>query len=878
MSDALELLISSRDWMRSCSLPSGSRALEAEGGCGVVGVASSIQIVGRHILNPLIQMHNRGNGKGGGIAVVGLSAKQMDVTEEVLRNDYLVQIAYLKPEVRESLELDCIDHVYAVDKKYKVETSDDPELLASLDVKPPEVWRYFCRVKEAALDEFIKKNGLEGLPRSKAEDEFVYQNTFRTNHKWYVTRDMSAFVMSHGRNMLVLKVVGYAEDVIRYYKMEDFKAHIWIGHQRYPTKGRVWHPGGAHPFIGLDEALVHNGDFANYHSVSEYLAQRNAVPLFLTDTEVSVLLFDVLNRAYGYPLEHIIESLAPTTERDFTMLPEEKKRVYKAIQQTHIHGSPDGPWFFIIGRNSFYDNKLQLLGITDTSMLRPQVFALVDGDIEIGVIASEKQAIDSVLKSMSQEYPSVPRYADRYWNARGGSHTDGGAFVFTLHPLEESPESMRLICTNKFGSIVTSPHSRWDRLEDIRLTKQLPKSVKMGALGEQFASRRNPQAEFKLFVQKLPELDGQELNALFAQVIESAMAGDSAVDEYLELLSLMVDKRYPTGKFRRARILEKANEALETILRATPMIGTREDGGYAQLNLTNKHKLIPPASPYAKLVVDCEGFPMEGPEGVSFVVRRAKDLGWNKVILFAAHGQRFFGCGLGPRSKGFKIEVYGSPGDYLASGLDGAEITVHANGQDQLGQIFSDGKLIVHGDVGQTFLYGAKGGEAYVLGNAAGRPLINAVGRPRVVINGTCLDYLAESFMAGNPLYGGGFVVLNGVAFDGNGKLVELPEAYPGGNLFSLASGGAIYIRDPRKQVSDDQLNGGRISRLTQDDWNVILPYLKENERLFNIPVEDFLLKVDGIRKHPEDVYRKIEAVPLITLAGRKHVQETGDA
>ncbi|GAH71048.1 unnamed protein product, partial [marine sediment metagenome] len=35
-------------------------------------------------------------------------------------------------------------------------------------------------------------------------------------------------------------------------------------------------------------------------------------PLFLTDTEVSVLVFDLLHRIYGYPLEYVIESLAPT--------------------------------------------------------------------------------------------------------------------------------------------------------------------------------------------------------------------------------------------------------------------------------------------------------------------------------------------------------------------------------------------------------------------------------------------------------------------------------------------------------------------------------------------------------------------------------------
>ena len=161
--------------------------------------------------------------------------------------------------------------------------------------------------------------------------------------------------------------------------MPDMRAHVWIAHQRYPTKGRVWHPGGAHPFIGLNEALVHNGDFANYHSVSEYLAGRNIFPQFLTDTEVSVLLFDLWNRVYRYPIEYIIEALAPTTELDFDRLPAEKQRIYRQIQAAHIHASPDGPWFFIIARSLAETKEFQLLGITDTAMLRPQVFALAGG-------------------------------------------------------------------------------------------------------------------------------------------------------------------------------------------------------------------------------------------------------------------------------------------------------------------------------------------------------------------------------------------------------------------------------------------------------------------------------------------------------------------
>jgi len=194
-------------------------------------------------------------------------------------------------------------------------------------------------------------------------------------------------------------------------------------------------------------------------------------------------------------------------------------------------------------------------------------------------------------------------------------------------------------------------------------------------------------------------------------------------------------------------------------------------------------------------------------------------------------------------------------------------VSVHGNAQDQLGQILKSGKLVVYGDVGQTFMYGAKGGAVYVMGNAAGRPLINAVGRPRVVINGTALDYLAESFMAGDVLRGGGFVILNGIEFDNEGNVRPQAIPYPGSNLFSLASGGAIYVRDPHGVLVEEQLNGGAFGELTQEDWRLILPYLKENENLFNISVEDDLLMVEGEKKAPEEVYRKITALKVKALA-----------
>src|SRR2546427_10601393 len=141
------------------------------------------------------------------------------------------------------------------------------------------------------------------------------------------------------------------------------------------------------------------------------------------------------------------------------------------------------------------------------------------------------------------------------------------------------------------------------------------------------------------------------------------------------------------------------------------------------------------------------------------------------------------------------------------------------------------GKLVVHGDVGQAFMYAAKGGDVYVLGNAAGRPLINAVGRPRVVINGTCLDYLAESFMAGDPYNGGGFVIVNGLKRSFDGRFVEQEYPYPGSNLFSLASGGAIFIRDSSRKVSCEQMNEGQLAEVTKNDWGLVLTLLHNKHK-----------------------------------------------
>jgi glutamate synthase domain-containing protein 1/glutamate synthase domain-containing protein 3 len=831
---------------------------EAEGGCGVVGLACNAPLEGKYLLQSLVQMRNRGNGKGGGIAAVGLVPEQLGVSKKILEEDYILQVAYLDKSVRKQVEDEHIRPFFVVDYEARVEAVDDYHSISGLEVQPPEVFRYFVRIKKDVLAEFARKNGLAGLQENEVEDEFLYQNSYRLNQQYYSSLgEKKAFVVSHGKNMVVLKLVGYGDDVVRYYRLEDFKAHVWIGHHRYPTKGRVWHPGGAHPFVGLHEALVHNGDFANYHSIMEYLAQRNIHPLFLTDTEVSVLLFDLLSRIYKYPLEYLIEALAPTTERDFEMLPVEKKKVYRLIQSTHIHGSPDGPWFFIVARNDVEKNAWQLLGITDTSMLRPQVFAVQEGPLKIGIIASERQAINAVLGKLQEDGRIPSRFADSYWNARGGSFTDGGAFLFSVKDGENGKE---LECADKFGKSIELPEQDW-----------LPNPGSSVSLNASIAIQlqKGPQAQdplgFYEYVRPaLKDTGFQYVGEILEELKRLAMKGQESRQFAMRSLSLLYDRIYHTGNKKRSSLLQLYHEALNDVFSS---ISISNNGLYTRLDWKNRSKLIHPLLDSQVLVVDSLEFPAEGEESVARFVVDAYTQGWKNILLCNLRGHRFIGSGLGPRTNGLKIECYGDVGDYVASGIDGCEITVHGAAQDQAAQILKYGKLVIHGDVGQAFMYAAKGGDVYVLGNAAGRPLINAVGRPRVVINGTCLDYLAESFMAGDPCNGGGFVVVNGLRPSFDGRFVEQEYPYPGSNLFSLASGGAIFIRDPYRKVSSEQLNGGRLADFTMKDWELILPFLEENEKLFGISVKKDLLTVQEGPLDPRQIYRKIEPIALQELA-----------
>src|SRR2546425_3940794 len=101
---------------------------EAEGGCGVVGLACNVPLEGKYLLQSLVQMRNRGNGKGGGIAAVGLVPEQLGVSKKILEEDYILQVAYLDKSIRTKVEVEHIRPFFVVDYEARVEAVDNYRL------------------------------------------------------------------------------------------------------------------------------------------------------------------------------------------------------------------------------------------------------------------------------------------------------------------------------------------------------------------------------------------------------------------------------------------------------------------------------------------------------------------------------------------------------------------------------------------------------------------------------------------------------------------------------------------------------------------------------------------------------------------------------
>ncbi len=114
-------------------------------------------------------------------------------------------------------------------------------------------------------------------------------------------------------------------------------------------------------------------------------------------------------------------------------------------------------------------------------------------------------------------------------------------------------------------------------------------------------------------------------------------------------------------------------------------------------------------------------------------------------------GQRYIASG----SSGKSFHLYGVPGNALGSFLDGSEIEVFSDAEDEVGDTMNDGKIIIHGSVSDACGYAMRGGKIYIEKDAGYRTGIHMKAyeekQPLIVIGGSSGSFLGE-YLAGGTI------------------------------------------------------------------------------------------------------------------------------
>jgi len=302
--------------------------------CSIFGAMDTTgkRFSGEGVIRAIANMHDRGNGLGGGFAVYGLYPEYAD--------QYAFHIMFLSQRGREETEAFLKDNFKIIEQQ-EVPARPSPPIK-----DPPLVRRYF-------LD--IKKN----KPKKQSGDDYVMARVMDIN-----TKLSDSFVFSSGKNMGVFKGVGYPEEIADFFCLEQYKGYLWTAHGRFPTNSPGWW-GGAHPFCILDWTVIHNGEISSYGINKRYLEQYGYQCTMQTDTEVVAYAVDLLMRQHHLPLEIVAKILAPPFWNAIERLPKGEQELMLALRQVYGSLLLNGPFAVIIAHHG------EMIGLTDRIRLRP---------------------------------------------------------------------------------------------------------------------------------------------------------------------------------------------------------------------------------------------------------------------------------------------------------------------------------------------------------------------------------------------------------------------------------------------------------------------------------------------------------------------------
>jgi glutamate synthase domain-containing protein 1 len=342
-------------------------------GCSLFGMMNveGKRFSARDPVRAIANMHERGNGLGGGFAVYGIYPEHQD--------DYAFHIMYLSKDAKE--KTDRLLHA-----NFDVIHEEEIPTREANVREPPLVWRYFVQPGKRR-------------PANQTAEDYVTEKVMRVN-----TETGKAFVFSSGKNMGVFKGVGYPEDIADFFRLEEYEGYLCTCHGRFPTNTPGWW-GGAHPFNILDWTVVHNGELSSYGINRSYLEMYGYKCTMQTDTEVLAYAFDLLMRRQHLPIEIVSKILAAPLWSEIDAMEPKQQRALRVLRQTYGSLLMNGPFSVIVAHNG------EMIGLTDRIKLRPLV-AGIRGDFLY--LSSEEAAMRLVSPTL-----------DRFWYLRGGEPVVG---------------------------------------------------------------------------------------------------------------------------------------------------------------------------------------------------------------------------------------------------------------------------------------------------------------------------------------------------------------------------------------------------------------------------------------------------------------------
>jgi glutamate synthase domain-containing protein 1 len=337
--------------------------------CGVVGFINHDRTLtdGSVIRRAMANMHDRGNGLGGGFAAYGLYPQYAD--------QYAMHIMYDDKSDASGVE----EYL-----KTKLEIHHMEEIPVN-EVPAIPSYPYFKRY-------FVSPPAHRFPP--------VTDNDYMVTVVMHINVNIEhAFVVSSGKNMGVFKGVGFPEDIADFFMLQEYSGYIWTAHNRFPTNTPGWW-GGAHPFSLLDWSIVHNGEISSYGTNRRYLEMFGYKCTLQTDTEVVAYLIDLLVRRHELSFEQAASIFAPPFWKDIDLMEPEEKNLYTQLRMVYGSAALNGPFAFLIG---YADG---LIGLNDRVKLRPLIVATKD---KTTYMSSEEAAVREICPDL-----------DRIWAPRAG--------------------------------------------------------------------------------------------------------------------------------------------------------------------------------------------------------------------------------------------------------------------------------------------------------------------------------------------------------------------------------------------------------------------------------------------------------------------------